>query len=151
MLNWDLKFIPLTKYNQTVIISSKFQSSGTILYLVISQVNSYGILAIIIYILLYCLNVLFSYTIIGNNSKSSDIGRLLIEYTGVSIPATYQHGKAKRGLYVISAQTTTGEDSKAMFYVGLNQNSQKNQFGFRPNGVKIKKGGQKIYLRWNLR
>ncbi|CAI6361714.1 unnamed protein product [Macrosiphum euphorbiae] len=107
MLNWDLKFIPLTKYNQTVIISR-------------------------------------------NNSKSSDIGRLLIEYTGVSIPATYQHGKAKRGLYVISAQTTTGEDSKAMFYVGLNQNSQKNQFGFRPNGVKIKKGGQKIYLRWNL-
>ncbi|XP_022176309.1 protein NDNF-like [Myzus persicae] len=107
MLNWDLKFIPLTRFNQTVVI-------------------------------------------LWNNNKSSDIGRLLIEYTGVSIPVTYEHGRANRGLYVISAQTATGDDSKAMFHVGLKQKSQNKQFGFRPNGIKIKKGGQKIYLRWNL-
>jgi len=111
---------------------------------------SYDYYYLPVYHIIYFLNVLFS-CIIGNNNKSNDIGRLLIEYTGVSIPATYEHGKAKRGLYVISAQTATGDDSKVMFYVGLNKNSQKNQFGFRPNGIKIKKGGQKIYLRWNLR
>ncbi|KAF0767360.1 protein NDNF [Aphis craccivora] len=76
--------------------------------------------------------------------------KLLIEYTGVSIPVTYDHGKANRGLYVISAQTAAGDDSNAMFYVGLKQKSQKKQFGYRPNGIRIKKGGQKIYLRWNL-
>lgn len=76
---------------------------------------------------------------------------LLIEYTGVSIPVTYEHGKADRGLYAISAQTEIGDDSKVMFYVALKQNSQTSQFGFRPNGIKIKKGGQKINLRWNLR
>jgi len=76
---------------------------------------------------------------------------LLIEYTGVSIPVTYEHGKAYRGLYVISAQTAIGNDSKVMFYVALKQKLQKKQFGFRPNEIRIKKGGQKIYLRWNLR
>lgn len=100
VLNWDLKFIPLTRFNQTVVI-------------------------------------------LWNNNKSSDIGRLLIEYTGVSIPVTYDHGKANRGLYVISAQTAAGDDSNAMFYVGLKQKSQKKQFGYRPNGIRIKKGGQK--------
>ncbi|XP_015379076.1 PREDICTED: uncharacterized protein LOC107173166, partial [Diuraphis noxia] len=107
VINWELKFIPLTRFNQPVIILS-------------------------------------------NNNTSNDIGRLLIEYTGVSIPVTYEHGRANRGLYVISAQMATGDDSKVMFHVGLKQKSQKKQFGFRTNGIKIKKGGQKIYLRWNL-
>lgn len=88
---------------------------------------------------------------IANNNTSNDIGRLLIEYTGVSMSVTYEHGRANRGLYVISAQMATGDDSKVMFHVGLKQKSQKKQFGFRPNGIKIKKGGQKIHLRWNLR
>jgi len=38
-----------------------------------------------------------------------------------------------------------------MFHVKKKKKSQKKQFGFRPNGIKSKKGGQKIYLRWNLR
>lgn len=83
--------------------------------------------------------------------RSSDYGKLLIEYTGVPTSITFNHpGKAFRGLYVITIQATDDE-SKVMFYVSLKHKSQKKQFGFRPNGIKIKKGGQKISLRWNLR
>lgn len=73
-----------------------------------------------------------------------------MEYTGVSRRVTYDHGKASNGLYVITAEAID-EDSLVMFYVSLRPKSPKKQFGFRPNGIKIKKGSQKVNLRWNLR
>lgn len=85
------------------------------------------------------------------NRKSSDYGKLLIEYTAVPTPITFNHpGRTFRGLYMITVQAID-DKSKVMFYVSFKQKSQKNQFAFRPNGIKIKKGGQKISLRWNLR
>jgi len=73
-----------------------------------------------------------------------------VEYTGVPTPVTYDHGRAYRGLYVITVQAVDDE-SNVMFYVSLRQKSPKKPFEFRPNEIKIKEGGQKISLRWNLR
>ncbi|VVC33726.1 Fibronectin type III,Immunoglobulin-like fold,Protein of unknown function DUF2369 [Cinara cedri] len=81
-------------------------------------------------------------------------GHTLISYTGVSIPLTYDHGRAYSGLYVMTVQAEDDgslQDINLIFiYVSLKQRSPVEQFGLRPNVIKIKKGGQKISLRWNL-
>lgn len=62
-----------------------------------------------------------------------------------------EHGETNEGLYVITAQAED-DDSMAVFNLSLKPiTSQKKNFFFRPNGIKIKKGGHKISLRWNLR
>lgn len=80
-------------------------------------------------------------------------GHTLISYTGVSRPVTYDHGKAYRGLYVMTVQAEDDGSSQDVIYiyVSLGQKSTVEQFSLRPNVIKIKKGGQKISLRWNLR
>lgn len=83
------------------------------------------------------------------NSTSSGLGKTLVEYTGVMTPVTYEHIKAHKGLYVITAQAIDDE-SQVTFFLSLVQKPPKN-FRFRPNVIKIKTGGQKISLRWNLR
>lgn len=74
---------------------------------------------------------------------------MLVEYTGVMTPVTYEHIKAHKGLYVITAQAIDDE-SQVTFFLSLVQKPPRN-FRFRPNVIKIKTGGQKISLRWNLR
>lgn len=83
------------------------------------------------------------------NSTSSGLGKTLVEYTGVMTPVTYEHTKAHKGLYVITAQAIDDE-SQVTFFLSLVQKPPKN-LKFRPNAIKIKTGGQKISLRWNLR
>lgn len=84
----------------------------------------------------------------GNNTLSG-IGITLIEYTGVSTSVTYEHVKTHNGLYAISIQSID-EESEVTFSLSLKQKTPK-KLSFRPNGIKIKTGGQKISLRWNLR
>jgi len=135
-LNWDLKFIPIT-INQTIICKC-----------VVPWLKLLFNIAKSIFVTSADYTGLFFNTV-GNNNFN-EYGKLLVEYTGVPTPVTYDHGRAYKGLYVITIQAVDDE-SNVMFYVSLRRKSQKKQFGFRPNAIKIKEGGQKISLRWNLR
>lgn len=100
----------------------------------------------------FCVNKIIMYVpcyLVGNNT-SSGLGKTLVEYTGVVTPVTFEHTKAHKGLYVITAQAVDDESANVTFFWSLVQKPPKN-FRFRPNGIKIKTGGQKISLRWNLR
>lgn len=82
--------------------------------------------------------------------KPSKNGKLLVEYTGVSIPVVYDHGRAYQGLYLVSVQAVD-EESQVMIYVTLREKSQQTRSISSPIGMKIKRKEQKISLRWNLR
>ncbi|XP_050548742.1 protein NDNF-like [Daktulosphaira vitifoliae] len=81
--------------------------------------------------------------------KFSELGTKLKEYTAVSIPSNYHRPIAKPGLYVITVQAVDDE-LQVRIDVTYGQKSPFKPLGFYPSEIKIRRGGQKVFLRWKV-